>query len=325
MSPRVAKAIAPMLATPAKALPRGDDWATEVKWDGVRVIARVDHGTILLTSRNLLDITGRYPELAGLADALEGRGTVVLDGEVVAFGEDGRPSFQRLQERMHLASDAGVKARMAEVPVLYAIFDVLVLGSRALFDQPWSARREALESLALNDGSSWQVPTAHLGAEAGAAVFDATKQTGLEGVVTKRVTSTYEPGKRSRHWLKVKHTKSQELVIGGWARGEGRRAGRIGALLLGYHDDAGALRYAGNVGTGFTERMLDELAATFAPRVRPDPPFVNPPRLPDVTWIEPDLVAEIAFTEWTREGTLRHPSFKGLRDDKPAGDVVRES
>jgi bifunctional non-homologous end joining protein LigD len=225
---------------------------------------------------------------------------------------------------MHLASVAGVQARMADVPILYAIFDVVVLNGQTLFDKPWSARRELLESLKL-DGASWQVPTAHLGAEAGREVFEATKETGLEGVVAKRVTSLYEPGKRSRNWLKVKHTKSQELVIGGWATGEGRRAGRIGALLMGYYDDSGALHYAGNVGTGFTERMLDELATTFAPLVRPDPPFVDPPRLPNVTWLEPELIAEVAFTEWTREGTMRHPSFKGLRDDKPAIEVVRES
>jgi bifunctional non-homologous end joining protein LigD len=321
---KVPKAIPPMLATLAKAMPRGDDWATEVKWDGVRVMARIDGDDLLLTSRNLLDITVRYPELAGLTDALKGRGVAVLDGEVVAFGEDGRPSFQRLQERLHIASAAGVRARMADVPILYAIFDVVVLGGETLFDKPWSARRALLESLELK-GPSWQVPAAHLGAEAGAAVFEATKQTGLEGVVTKRVTSLYEPGKRSRHWLKVKHTKSQELVIGGWAAGEGRRAGRIGALLMGYYDDTGALHYAGNVGTGFTERMLNELAAMFAPLVRPDPPFVDPPRLPNVTWLEPELIAEVEFSEWTREGTMRHPSFKGLRDDKPATEVVRES
>ncbi|MCU1462576.1 MAG: hypothetical protein JWO37_2651 [Acidimicrobiales bacterium] len=324
MAAKVAKAIPPMLATPAKAMPRGDDWATEVKWDGVRVMARIDGDDLMLTSRNLLDITGRYPELGGLTEALKGRGVVVLDGEVVAFGEDGRPSFQRLQERMHVASAAGVRARMADVPILYAIFDVVVLGGNTLFDQPWTARRELLESLELN-GASWQVPAAHLGAEAGASVFDATKEAGLEGVVTKRTNSRYEPGKRSRNWLKVKHTRSQELVIGGWASGEGRRAGRIGALLMGYYDEHGALHYAGNVGTGFTERMLEELEATFAPLVRPDPPFAEPPRLPNVTWLDPKLIAEVAFTEWTREGTMRHPSFKGLRDDKPAAEVVRES
>jgi bifunctional non-homologous end joining protein LigD len=321
---KVAKAIAPMLATPSPTLPKGDDWSVEVKWDGVRVIARVDDDALCLTSRNLLDITGRYPELSGLTDALRGRGTVVLDGEVVAFGDDGRPSFQRLQERMHVASTAGVQARMAGVPILYAIFDVLVLDGEPLFDRPWSERRAILESLALA-GPSWQVPAAHVGAAAAEAVFEATGAQGLEGVVAKRITSTYEPGRRSRHWLKVKHTKSQELVIGGWALGEGRRAGRIGALLLGYYDDAGQLHYAGNVGTGFTDRMLDELARTFTPLVRDDPPFVDPPRLPGVTWLDPKLVAEIAFTEWTREGTLRHPSFKGLRDDKQPADVVRES
>jgi bifunctional non-homologous end joining protein LigD len=321
---KIASAIAPMLATPSPTLPAGDDWSVEVKWDGVRAIARVDDGALCLTSRNLLDITGRYPELAGLTDALSGRGTVVLDGEVVAFGDDGRPSFQRLQERMHVASAAGVQARMAGVPVLYAVFDLLMLDGEPLFDRPWTERRAALESLALA-GPAWQVPAAHVGAGAAQAVFEATREQGLEGVVAKRVTSKYEPGRRSRHWLKVKHTKSQELVIGGWALGEGRRAGRIGALLLGYHDDAGQLHYAGNVGTGFTERMLDELARTFAPLERDDPPFVDPPRLPGVTWLDPKLVAEIAFTEWTREGTLRHPSFKGLRDDKQAGDVVRES
>ena len=159
----------------------------------------------------------------------------------------------------------------------------------------------------------------------GGQLLEVARQHGLEGVVGKRLRSRYEPGRRSPSWIKTALFHAQEVVVGGWTAGQGGRAGTLGSLLLGAHDAHGRLRYLGDVGTGFTERMLDDLAATFAPRVRPDPPFVNPPRLPDVTWIEPDLVAEIAFTEWTREGTLRHPSFKGLRDDKPAADVVRES
>jgi bifunctional non-homologous end joining protein LigD len=187
---------------------------------------------------------------------------------------------------------------------------------------PYSKRRALLEALPIA-GSSVQVPPSTVGN--GAKVVEASKKTGLEGVMAKRLESIYEPGKRSRAWLKVKNHRGQEFVIGGWSTGEGRRAGTIGALLVGYYDDNGKLVYAGHVGTGFTDKLLDELRKEMAPITRADSPFDTPvPRLKNATFVEPKLVGEVQFSEWTRDGTLRQPSFKGLREDKDPRKVVRE-
>ena len=311
-----------MLATSGELPPDEDGWAFEIKWDGVRALAYVEDGAVHLESRNLNDITPRYPEVTGIGGTLAGR-AALLDGEVVAFDESGRPSFGRLQGRMHLAGERAVSGRMATAPVLYLIFDILHLDDTSLLDQPWTARRAVLESLELDGaaGGSWRVPAAHLAD--GAALHAATKSQGLEGILAKRQSSLYLPGRRTRDWLKVKNVCRQEFVIGGWLPGAGNRLNRIGALLAGVYD-GDDLRFCGKVGTGFTDKELVALSSRLAPLSRSDSPFADHVPYRAARFVEPVLVADVDFTEWTSGGTLRHPSYKGLRDDKAASEVVRE-
>jgi bifunctional non-homologous end joining protein LigD len=312
--------IVPMLARPGKLPPSEQDWSFEVKWDGVRAIAYAQPGRLRLESRNLRDITDSYPEVRGLLRDLGMRDAVFV-GERVAFDEAGRPSFGRLQRRMHVTSPSQVRRLAASVPVVYAIFDLLYLDGHTLMELPYTERRARLEALELG-GKAWRVPAAHPGA--GSRLLEATHAQGLEGIIAKRLDSRYEPGRRTGAWLKIKHTLRQELVIGGWLPGEGRRADRIGALLMGYYED-GAFRYAGRVGTGFTDAVLDDLARRLQPLRRDSSPFTNAPRLPrNAVFVEPCLVAEIEFTEWTSDHVMRAPSFKGLREDKSPRDVVLE-
>jgi bifunctional non-homologous end joining protein LigD len=312
--------IVPMMAKLAT-LPRADQrFGFEVKWDGVRAIAYMRPGRIHLESRNLLDITSQYPELRGLTGAL-GAHETVLDGEIVAFDSEGRPSFERLQQRMHQTSESLIRRRMKSHPVTYVIFDLLYLDGHSLMEEPYTERRRRLEELEL-DGDHWQTPGYSVGN--GEALLQATAEKGLEGLVAKRLDSRYDPGKRGGAWLKIKNKASQELVIGGWEPGEGRRRDRIGALLLGFYEE-GQLRYAGKVGTGFTEKTLDDLARRLEPLERKTSPFSGLPAPPKrAIFVEPELVAEVEFTEWTPERMLRHPSFKGLRVDKEAEEVVAE-
>jgi bifunctional non-homologous end joining protein LigD len=313
--------IVPMMARLSTDLPRPEsDWSFEVKWDGVRAIAYVRPGRLRLESRNLREITDSYPEVRGLLRDL-GMREAVLDGEIVAFDDAGRPSFERLQHRMNVTAAAAVKRLASSTPVVYAIFDLLYLDGRSLIELPYEERRARLEELDLG-GPAWRVPAAHAGH--GGRLLEATSEQGLEGLIAKRLGSRYEPGRRSGTWLKVKHTHRQELVIGGWLPGEGRRAERIGALLVGYNRD-GEFVYAGRVGTGFTEAALEDLATRLRPLVREKSAFDVAPKLPrEAQFVEPKLVAEVEFREWTEEGVMRAPSFKGLRDDKPAHRVSRE-
>jgi bifunctional non-homologous end joining protein LigD len=313
--------LVPMMARPSDKLPRPErGWSYEVKWDGVRAIAYVQPGRLRLESRNLNEITDAYPEVRGILTDL-GMHEAVLDGEIVAFDDNGRPSFERLQSRMHVTSPNAVRRLMGSTPVVYAIFDVLYLDGHSLMDLPYTERRERLEQLELG-GPAWRVPSVHR--DAGKRLLDATASQGLEGVVAKRLDSHYEPGRRTGAWLKIKHVRRQELVIGGWIPGEGRRARRIGALLMGYHRD-GTFVYAGRVGTGFTEKTLNELLGKLEPLRRDTSPFGSAPKLPrEAVFVEPSLVAEIEFREWTNEGVLRAPSFKGLREDKSPREVVLE-
>ena len=312
--------LVPMLAG-AGALPSPESgWAFEVKWDGVRAIAYVKPGRLRLESRNLREITDGYPELRGLLAQL-GMRDAVLDGEIVAFDDDGRPSFERLQRRMHVTAASAVRRLAASTPVVYAIFDLLYLDGHPLLELPYQERRSILEALELA-GPAWRVPAAHRGG--GARLLEATRAQRLEGIVAKRLDSRYEPGRRTGAWVKVKHTLRQELVIGGWLPGEGRRSDRIGALLMGHYQD-GAFRYAGRVGTGFTDKTLADLAARLAPLRSDFNPFVPAPKLPrNAVFVTPELVAEIELREWTSERVMRAPSYKGLREDKAPEEVGLE-
>jgi bifunctional non-homologous end joining protein LigD len=311
--------IEPMKATLAK-LPADDDgWGFEIKWDGVRAIAYCEPGHVRLESRNLREITSQYPEVGRIREAIGGD-AVILDGELVAFDDDGRPSFQRLQRRMHVASESEVRRRMGETPVTYVIFDLLYADGKVLFDRPYEERRERLARLGL-EGESWQTPSYHRGE--GGALLEASGRQGLEGIVAKRLASPYRPGKRGRDWLKIKNVRGQEVVIGGWLPGKGRREGELGALLVGYYDDGG-LRYAGKVGTGFAAADLRLLRERLEPLRTDESPFEGRQPQKDSIFVEPKLVAQVEFAEWTSAGTLRHPSYEGLRDDKAAADVVRE-
>jgi bifunctional non-homologous end joining protein LigD len=312
--------VKPMLARTGK-LPRGDaGWTYEIKWDGVRAIAYSTPGELELESRNLKTITSQYPELGRLNRALSSH-AAILDGEIVAFDEQGRPSFAALQRRMHVGSAAQAKRLAKAVGVTYMIFDLLWLDGHSLMGLPYGDRRELLEKLDLN-GESWQTPEPLTGR--GREVLKATAEQQLEGIVAKRLDSTYEPGGRTSAWVKIKNVGRQELVIGGWVPGEGRRERGIGALLVGVYED-GAFRYAGRVGTGFSDAELDRLGKLLAELKRKDSPFAageRPPR--ESVFVAPELVAEVEFTAWTAAGSLRHPSYKGLREDKAAREVVRE-
>ncbi len=313
--------VKPMLARPGS-LPRKDDgWTYEIKWDGVRAIAYSTPGELRLESRNLKEITGSYPELARLNRALSSH-AAILDGEIVAFDEHRRPSFAALQRRMHVGSPTQAKRLAKDSPVTYMIFDLLWLDGHSLMGLTYEERHELLDTLALS-GESWQTP-GHLEGR-GRDVLKATAEQKLEGIVAKRLDSQYEPGARGSAWIKIKNVGRQELVIGGWLPGEGRRERRIGALLVGVYDPDGAFRYAGRVGTGFNDAELDRLGKLLKPFKCEDSPFTageHPPR--GAVFVEPKLVAEIEFTEWTSAGVLRHPSYKGLREDKDAHEVVRE-
>lgn len=309
--------LAPMLATSGH-LP-GDDgrWSHEVKWDGIRALVALEAGAVRLTSRAGNDVSGGYPELAGLSAP----SAVLLDAELVAFDDSGRPDFGLLQSRMHVRGPAPALQRSA--PVTLVVFDVLHVGARSLLDEPYDARRAVLEDLALTGGPC-QVPPAFAGD--GALVAEATRAQGMEGLVCKRRDSRYEPGRRSASWVKVKHVKHQSVVVCGWKPGAGGRSGRIGSLLVGVHGPGG-LSYAGHVGTGFTAAALDRLQLLLQPLARPAPAYddeVPREHARLAHWVEPVLVGDVEFTAWTRDGRLRHPSWKGLRDDLDPGAVVRE-
>jgi bifunctional non-homologous end joining protein LigD len=316
--------LVPMLAR-LSTLPRDDGkWAVEVKWDGIRAIAYCRPGRVQLQTRNLNDVTAQYPEVRRISRALGAR-DAVLDGELVAFDENGRPSFERLQQRIHNTDENVVRRRMKTHPVVYVVFDLLHLDGEDLNREPYTRRRELLEGLELA-GDAWQTPGYSVGHAK--ELLAASRAQGLEGVMLKRTDSTYSPGNRTGAWLKVKNVSRQELVIGGWTPGEGRRKNHVGALLVGYFERDGGkpvLRYAGKVGTGFKAADLTAIAARLAPLERKTSPFAAGPKPPKgARFVEPRLVAEVEFREMTNEGMLRHPAYKGLREDKAASEVVLE-
>ena len=262
-----------------------------------------------------------------LAEALGSR-TAVLDGEIVALDEADRPSFPLLQNRMHVNDPAAIRRLVDEVPVRYLVFDLLHLDGRSTIERSYLHRRDLLEQLTLV-GPSWQVPPAHVGE--GAAMLKAAREQGLEGIVAKRIDSTYQPGRRSPDWLKIKVIQRQEFVIGGWVPEGGNNLARVGSLLLGYYEPgrtAGratkVLRFAGGVGTGFNEAWHRTLSGTLKPLTRADSPFADPVPRRDAIFVEPILVAEIEYRRWPAGGMVHQGAFKGLRTDKDARKVVRE-
>ncbi len=310
-----------MLAS-AGPMPADDaGWAYEMKWDGLRAIAAISSGLLTLSSRTGRDVTASYPDLAGLAQVA---GEVVLDGEIVAFGDGSWPSFEALQQRMNVAAAAQVRRLAAEIPVTYLVFDLLAENGQPLMDQPYLTRRARLDKLGLN-GPRWQTPPAFIGVP-GADVRAVSRQHGLEGIMAKRLTSRYEAGRRSGAWRKIKNVHRQEFVVGGWKPGEGAREDMIGSLMVGVQGPEG-LTFAGHVGTGFTQQMLRMLTVRLAPLRRATSPFtppVPPEQARGAVWADPRVVIEAEFALWTSSGRLRAATYRGLRDDKDAADVIRE-
>jgi bifunctional non-homologous end joining protein LigD len=280
----------------------------------------VSAGTVRLQTRNGIDVTSTFPDLGTLPSQV--RGDAVLDGEIVALNRLGRPDFGRLQRRLGLTRKSDVDPAARDVPVHYMIFDILESGGKSVTNEPYTDRRALLEST-VQSHDRVQVPPAFDG-DLQAAVAS-SQQLGLEGVVAKRRDSTYSLGRRSRAWIKIKNHRTQEVIVGGWRPGNGRRSSSVGSLLLGIPSTEG-LRYVGRVGTGFRERDLDELTSRLSKLHRATTPFFDVPQADarDANWVTPSLVGEVEFAEWTPTNKLRQPSWRGWRPDKPPADVVRE-
>jgi bifunctional non-homologous end joining protein LigD len=302
-----------MLATLVNDVPTGKGWLFEVKWDGYRALAYVHAGEARLVSRNGNDLTARFPNVAKAVPAAVKTPDCVLDGEVCALDENGRSSFSAMQQAK------------PGTPIVYYVFDALEIDGKPLADLPLVERHERLEQLLDRRNRTVRLSETF---EDGDALLEAARQQQLEGILAKKADSRYLQGKRTRDWLKIKTRHEQEFVICGYTKGQGRRAGTFGSLVLGVRK-ANELVYVGNCGTGFTEKTIDELLAKLRPLERPTPPFREVPKMPkvrkgDVVWVEPKLVCEVVFVEWTHDGHLRAPSFVGLRDDKSPRDVRRE-
>ncbi|MET1044986.1 MAG: ATP-dependent DNA ligase [Microbacteriaceae bacterium] len=311
----------PMLATQAVEADVHDDadWAFEMKWDGIRALAYVSGGDIRLITRNGNDVTATYPDLAELADRVDG--DAVLDGEIVALNGHGRPDFGRLQERMNLARPGDVRKVARKTPVQFMLFDVLESNGTPVISRGYDERRDLLADIVTPAGRIHVPPAFEGNLDAAMA---SSRELALEGVMAKQRDSAYV-GRRSRAWLKLKHHLTQEVVIAGWRPGQGRRSGSVGSLLLAVPDD-GTLRYVGRVGTGFRDRDLDEMHARFARIERKTSPVTDVPKLDarDAHWLTPKFVGEVEFAEWTSTGRLRQPSWRGWRPDKNPTDVVKE-
>jgi bifunctional non-homologous end joining protein LigD len=304
---------APMLATLTEDVPRGAGWSFEVKWDGYRALAYVRGSETTLVSRNRNDLTSRFASVASAVSRATKSPDCVLDGEVCALDENGRSSFSAMQQGK------------PGTPIVYYAFDVLEVDGEPLVELPLVERRKRLEQLLDKRNRVVRLSEAF---DDGKALYEAAKQQRLEGIMAKRLESRYVPGRRSRDWLKVKTHGEQEFVIAGYTKGTGRRASTFGSLVLGYYR-GNELVYAGNVGTGFNAKEIDRLLEKLRPIRRTPPPFREAPKMPkvrkgDVVWVEPKLVCEVEFVEWTHDGRLRAPAYKGLREDKAAEEVRRE-
>ena len=314
---RMPKKLLPMLAETGEQAQSDPQWRYEPKLDGYRVIAALDHGEVRLSSRRGLDLTGFFPELTADLAAQAG-GSLILDGEIVALDVAGRPSFNALQNRAQLKSAAEIAAAQAATPVVLVCFDLLHFAGMNLRQAVYADRHRYLAQCLLPTG---HVQLVHSSANA-QELYDAALDLGFEGIMAKRLDSPYHPGARSRAWLKIKAWQSAEFVIGGYTRGKGARD-TLGALLLGYYQGK-SLRYAGHVGSGLTDEGIAKLLKRAAKLERKSAPFAEPPPLHrPTTWLKPELVAEVSFSEWTPAGALRAPVFLRLRDDVAAASVVK--
>lgn len=308
MADRFPRHIVPMLAASIAAPADVENYAYEFKWDGFRALASWDGRRFELTSRNQLDFRDDFPVIDRLADDLKRRGPIILDGELVVFDERGRPDFHRLQN-----------ARGRTDPT-YVIFDVLYAGGRNLMKRPYRERRTILDALRLS-GPNWRVPPSETARPD--EILAVSRQRGYEGLIAKRLDSPYRPGERTGEWIKIKLARRQEFVIGGWLPGEGANTGTLGSLLLGYQQKK-SLVFAGKVGTGFSRDDREALVRFLRRIPMETSPFAERVPFRGSHFVRPALVCEVEFFEWTPDGKVRHPVFKGLRPDKDAADVIRE-
>jgi len=314
------KSIAPMLATLTDAPFSSPDWLFEPKLDGVRAVALIRDGKVTLLSRRGLDATRQYPALAEELSHQPAH-EMALDGEIVALDDEGRPSFQVIQQRLNLTRERDIQRAEADVPVYYYVFDLLHLDGFDLQRVSLEQRKAQLERALAPSDAVMLLDAFH---DDGVAAYEAAIEHGLEGIVAKRRDSVYEAGRRGRSWLKIKGTTSDEFVVGGYSEGQGGRADTFGALLIGQYDDEGRLVYAGNAGSGLDDRTLASLRKRLDGLHRKTSPFANEVTIkPPPTWVDPELVVEVKFAEWTNDGHLRAPVFLRLRDDKPPADVHR--
>jgi bifunctional non-homologous end joining protein LigD len=315
--------IAPMLVL-ANPLPKNDDgWAYEFKWDGVRAMVYVDGGRVRALTRNDKTLTTTFPELREIGEFLGSR-SAILDGEIVTLDKEGRPSFAVLAHRLHLTKAAEIERLAKSTPVSFFAFDLLYLDGHNFLADTYDARRAALNKLKF-DGRSFTTPPSSTDVK-GSDMLRIAKERGLEGVVVKRRTSRYAPGQRNGEWIKIKNFHTQEVVIGGWTAGQGERAGSFGALLLGVKAEEG-FTYIGKVGTGFSAADRRELLDMLKPLARKTSPFVqrlSPSETAQAHFVRPSVVGEVRFAEWTVDGNLRQPAWRGLRTDKSAKEVIRE-
>jgi bifunctional non-homologous end joining protein LigD len=313
-----------MYASIGTAVPRGEGWTFEPKYDGIRVLAFVTPHEVRLVTRNGKDKTRQFPEVATDLQRLAAKAKrpLVLDGEVVAL-EGGEPArFQKLQSRMHVTGAADIARHAGKTPSALIVFDMLLDGGDVLLQEPWTVRRARLEKrLGKHVSEILRLGGTEQGD--GEALLRKARETGWEGVIAKRTDSTYTPGARSPSWLKLKVEFRQELVVGGYTEPRNTRQ-HMGALIVGYYR-GGELVYAGNVGGGFNARSLKAMWDRLAPLERKTSPFADPPKTAEPAhWVEPKIVVEVKFAEWTEDGKLRQPIYLGTRDDKPASEVTRE-
>ena len=301
----------------------GPDWFFEPKWDGVRAAAICDKDTRLI-SRNKRDISVAYPELHPIRDRV-GKLPAILDGEIVAL-DDGVPSFEKLQSRIHVRGERDIARLMETTPVIYVAFDVLYIGGRNVTKLPYTERRALLEDQVKT--TPWLQLSPSI-PQTGITMFEAARNQGLEGIVAKKSDSTYELGRRSKAWLKIKTTFDADVVVAGWSEGGGGHNGRLGSIATAVFDGPGrtALRYTGSVGTGFTQKSYALMESELAKIATDTCPFgpetiKGKPELRRAHWVKPKLVAMVEFRQLTAAGRLRSPSFKGLRKDKKPRDCT---